>query len=135
AFQSICLNQHSGRIEVLQPKELPWNSSGTQFDSRDFKLLRQTIGEDYGISSKDGAENALEMVANKRSYHPIKDYFDRIVWDGKARLDTLFIDNLDAEDNIYSREATAKIFIAAVARTLDRKSTRLNSSHVSISYA
>src|SRR5699024_1957087 len=81
AFQSICLNQHSGRIEVLQPKELPWNSSGTQFDSRDFKLLRQTIGEDYGISSKDGAENALEMVANKRSYHPIKDYYDRIVWD------------------------------------------------------
>ena len=117
AFQSICLNQHSGRIEVLQPKELPWNSNGTQFDSRDFKLLRQTIGEDYGISSKDGTENALEMVANKRSYHPIKDYFDRIVWDGKARLDTLFIDNLDAEDNIYSREATAKIFIAAVART------------------
>lgn len=116
-FQSICFNEHSGRIEVLQPKELPWNSNGTNFDGKDFKLLRQVIGEDYGISSKDGTENALEMVANKRGYHPIKDYFERIMWDGTPRLDSLFIDLLDADDNAYTREATRKIFMAAVART------------------
>lgn len=116
-YQSVCLNEHSGRIEVLEPEALPWTSYGTNFTDQDMTLLKQTIGEQYGIYSDPKMKSALLMIANQRGYHPIKDYFERIVWDGTPRLDKLFIDLLDAEDNAYTREATRKIFMAAVART------------------
>lgn len=116
-YQSVCLNEHSGRIEVLEPEALPWTSRSTSFTDHDMTLLKQIIGEQYGIYSDPKMKSALLMVANKRGYHPIKDYFERIMWDGTPRLDSLFIDLLDADDNAYTREATRKIFMAAVART------------------
>ena len=116
-YQSVCLNEHSGRIEALEPEALPWTSYGTNFTDQDMTLLKQIIGEQYGIYSDPKMKSALLMVANKRGYHPIKDYFERIMWDGTPRLDNLFIDLLDADDNAYTREATRKIFMAAVTRT------------------
>lgn len=116
-YQSVCLNEHSGRIEVLEPEALPWTSRSTSFTDHDMTLLKQIIGEQYGIYSDPKMKSALLMVANKRGYHPIKDYFERIMWDGTPRLDSLFIDLLDADDNAYTREASRKIFMAAVART------------------
>lgn len=116
-YQSVCLNEHSGRIEVLEPEALPWTSRSTSFTDHDMTLLKQIIGEQYGIYSDPKMKSALLMVANKRGYHPIKDYFERIMWDGTPRLDSLFIDLLDADDNAYTREATRKIFMAAVERT------------------
>ncbi|EPH88106.1 hypothetical protein D922_04035, partial [Enterococcus faecalis 06-MB-DW-09] len=47
-----------------------------------------------------------------------RDYLNGLQWDGIPRLDTLFIDYLGAEDNIYTRAASRKSFTAAVARVL-----------------
>ena len=39
--------------------------------------------------------------------------------DGVKRVDTLLVKYLGAEDNIYTREATRKTLVAAVARTMN----------------
>ena len=40
-------------------------------------------------------------------------------WDGKPRIDMLFIANLGAPDTIYVRTVTAMMFIAAVKRVYE----------------
>lgn len=54
------------------------------------------------------------MLSCKR--HPVREYLDSLTWDGQNRMDTLFIDYLDAADNEYTREVTRKALIGAVAR-------------------
>src|SRR5699024_11539562 len=73
------------------------------------------LGRYYGIVNKSQELEVLDVFFYKNSYNPVQKYLKNLIWDGNKRLETLFIDYLCAEDK-------------------DRKSTRLNSSHVSISY-
>ena len=57
------------------------------------------------------------MVAAKRKHHPIREYLNALPpWDGNARVETLLIDYLGAEDTAYTRSVTRKTIVAAVAR-------------------
>jgi predicted P-loop ATPase len=59
----------------------------------------------------------LAIQANSR--HPIREYLYGLKWDGVARLETLFIEYLCAEDSRYIREATKKALVGAVARAME----------------
>lgn len=59
------------------------------------------------------------MVSAERLYHPIKEYFETLHWDGTERLDTLLIDYLGADDTRYVRAVTRKTLTAAVARVYE----------------
>ena len=58
-------------------------------------------------------------MAAERIYHPIKNYFAGLTWDGVPRLDSLLIDYCGAEDNLYTRAVTRKTLCAAVARVYE----------------
>lgn len=67
---------------------------------------------------------AVEIVAQERSFHPVKDYLNRLVWDGVKRLDRWMFTYLGAkaEDNdaIEYVAAIGKMFlIAMVARVFE----------------
>ena len=83
----------------------------------DTSQLRVYLSETYGIYSPNKTTDALNMVAAKRKHHPIRDYLNGLpTWDGEARLDTLLVDYLGAEDTAYVRAITRKTLVAAVAR-------------------
>lgn len=98
---------------------LPWDRSATQWGNRDDANLRVYFDERYGITSKDKIKDAKESVLTKNRKHPIRDYLNGLVWDGKNRLDTLIIDYIGAEDNELNRAMTRKQFTAAVARVMN----------------
>jgi predicted P-loop ATPase len=56
------------------------------------------------------------VVAQRQSYHPVREYFDSLEWDGVERLDTLLIRTAGAADTPFHRAACRKTFTAAVAR-------------------
>jgi predicted P-loop ATPase len=56
------------------------------------------------------------LAAMEKPYHPIKTYLESLVWDGKKRLDTWLIDYCQCNDNIFIREISKKVLVAAVAR-------------------
>lgn len=58
----------------------------------------------------------LAVVSTERLYHPIKEYFATLQWDGVERLDTLVVDYMGADDSPYVRAVTRKALTAAVAR-------------------
>jgi hypothetical protein len=66
--------------------------------------------------SREFLYNSLNALAMRDQYHPVRDYFNGLKWDGVARLDTMLVDYFGAADNEYTRCVTSKTFIAGVRR-------------------
>ena len=94
-------------------KGRPWASTESY---RVRRHIDRTYDTDYPESK---IEHALEHVANQHQYHPIRDYLNRLQWDGVERVDTLWIDWLRAEDNAYTRQTARRWLVAAVTRAFE----------------
>ncbi|MGO4994954.1 VapE domain-containing protein [Jeotgalibaca porci] len=70
----------------------------------------------YMKFTKDDMFVALEEVAHQNKYHPVKDLIERTPWDECPRAETLFIDYMGAEDNVYTRAVAKKWLAGAVKR-------------------
>lgn len=112
-------NQFSGRIDVTGP--VPWNRSGESnvWSDEDAANLRIHMEPLFGKVPKADLLDAVAAAAGDQAYHPVRDYLNGLVWDGRPRLDTLFIDYLGAQDSEYTRAVTRKSFVAAVARIMN----------------
>jgi len=100
---------------------LPWHrllnkKEGDQWKDSDDSSLRHYIEKVYRITSPMKINDGLLIVEEKNKFHPIRDYFNSLVWDGVKRVDNLFIDYLGASDTKYNRMVTRKALVAGVAR-------------------
>ena len=112
----IALNEMEHNIVTLS--SLPWRKvKGTsQWVDADDAALRYYLERTYGLAGKDRIFDAVNVVAQQRAFHPVREYLDGLAWDEEPRLDTLLIDYLGAEDTPYTRAVTRKALVAAVAR-------------------
>lgn len=104
----------------LALKDLPWRKVVTEGDryltDKDDAGLRHYLENVYGITGVLKIQDAIDMVLLKNSFHPIRDYLNRLEWDGQPRVDNLLVDYLGAADNDYTRAVSRKALVAAVAR-------------------
>lgn len=100
---------------------LPWNPSDKrrQWSDTDDSGMRWYVEAEYGIANLQKVQDGINLVAQAKSYDPLKDFIRAEKWDGVPRLDTVFIDFLGAEDNEYNRQVARKSHVAAVARALN----------------
>jgi predicted P-loop ATPase len=61
----------------------------------------------------------LTVIAIKNSYHPICDYLDGLVWDGKPRINRWLIEYMTSEDSLFVRTVGELFLIAACRRVRD----------------
>jgi predicted P-loop ATPase len=74
----------------------------------------------YGIKISDrDLKAAVNIVAHDTSFHPVREYLSKLKWDGKKRLDTLFVRHLGAPDGAYSRSVARLTLVAAVTRVFE----------------
>jgi len=66
--------------------------------------------------AKDKIADALILIAERRAYHPVKDYLDNLQWDGASRLNSWLVDYAGAADTALNRAFSRKILCAAVRR-------------------
>ncbi|MGY8679773.1 VapE domain-containing protein [Bradyrhizobium sp. UFLA05-153] len=66
--------------------------------------------------SKDNVHNAVSLRATQCAYHPVKDYFNSLDWDGIARTDSWLTKYLGAEASNYVSQVGEMFLIAIVAR-------------------
>ncbi|MFT8709466.1 MAG: virulence-associated E family protein [Sporolactobacillus sp.] len=102
---------------------LPWSPRNEEaepfrWSENDDGGLRGYMEKLLGFKTKDTIQDALNQCALKNRYNPVVDFLNELQWDGKPRLDTLFIDYLGAADTPYTRAVTRKSFVAAVARAI-----------------
>lgn len=71
----------------------------------------------YGIKVSDrDLKSATVLAACESSFHPIKEYLEKLTWDGIRRVETLWVDYLGTPDNSYYRDTARLTLVAAVCR-------------------
>lgn len=113
------LNRFANRGEVLGA--LPWNTDRHRrlWSDTDNNGLYWYMERVYNITKRTSIDAALDVHAATHSFNDVQNYINGLEWDGKPRLDTLFIDYLGAEDSPYTRAVCRKSFTAAVARAME----------------
>lgn len=108
---------YGGRLkynEYLRRDEI----DGRPLTDNDINKIYADIEIFFGYVVRQNADTAIDCVLQARKYNPLINTLESIKWDGKKRIERIFIDLLDADDTELTRELTKKWMIAAVKRTL-----------------
>ena len=119
-FANIAYNELVSRIEITG--KVPWERPEYNkfWRDADTAQLKALIDIRYETFSSRNHDVAFTKVVEDRHFHPLRDKLDALPeWDGVPRLETLYIDYLGAKDSKYTRAATRKPFVAAVARAYE----------------
>jgi predicted P-loop ATPase len=75
-----------------------------------------------GISQlgRDVSFQALDIVARENSFHPVRDYLDRIMWDGEPRLYCWLVDYLGVEEMTPYASTIGAMFLTSMAARILR---------------
>lgn len=95
-------------------RRIEWNTR--RLTDRDEANIRHYLERAYGISNASKTRDAMQILCEKTAFHPVREYLQKLTWDGVERLEKLFIDYQGVEDSEYTRAVTRKALIAAVAR-------------------
>lgn len=115
-------NSFSGMIEINS--SVPWykerGSQGATLSDEDIVLLKYFLTRTARVEfAQQTVLEAVIVAAHKRHYHPIRNYLNALVWDGKPRIDTWLIDYGRAIDTSYTRAIARKTLCAAVRRVME----------------
>lgn len=115
----IAFNEFTKQIECLG--KVPWNTNfkTRQWQDGDDSSLRSYIEKIYDIHHSGKTKDAIISVAMQNAYHPVRDYLNKISWDGHKRLEKLFIKYLGVEDTEVNRTTTKKALTAGIARVME----------------
>lgn len=100
--------------EYLRRNEM----NGREFNESDRNQMYADIEELFGQVNRPNADTALVNVFSNNTFNPLRDKLKSLKWDGVKRVETLFINTLQADDTPMVRELTRKWMIAAVKRTI-----------------
>ena len=81
--------------------------------------VRNYIETLYGISGIQKIKDSMLLEFEKQKYHPVREYFSSLVWDGTPRVDYFLSDFFGVESTLYHREAIRKTLVGGVARILN----------------
>jgi Virulence-associated protein E-like domain len=103
---------------VVAQKPLPVEEdipSGAWTDHHDSLTRVWFLRNDIKAAAGD-VGRAVQAAARFNPLHPVRDYFDALVWDGVPRLDTWLQTYLHVVDSAYVRAIGPRYLISAVAR-------------------
>lgn len=92
---------------------------GRPLQDTDIARISNEVFKYLGFYHKANTYDAIDLVAHDHGYHPIKEYLDKLEWDGKPRVETFFIDRLGAPDTSLTREITTKWMFSMLKRVLE----------------
>jgi predicted P-loop ATPase len=74
----------------------------------------------YGLRVSDrDLDAAIDLTASKNAFHPVREYFESLTWDGIERISTMFQTWLGTPDSAYAREVSTKTMMAVVTRIME----------------
>lgn len=104
--------------DIILKNNLPWRKieDNEVWQSHDYNQLEHWFSTQWDITGKDKILNALVHVTQKRASHPIKEFIEKVQWDGEIRIPTFFCDYLGADASEYTTEITKRWFTGAIKR-------------------
>lgn len=105
-------------LATVTLKAVPWETetAGREWTDQEDRLTANWLQHENIHVSVEVAGQAVQAVARDIRFHPVRDYLDRIRWDGTKRIDTWLTDYLGVEASSYSEAVGPRWLISAVAR-------------------
>lgn len=113
---AIKFNELTQRVDIV--RYLGWDRSkrGDALNETDIYHIHSYIERTYGITNTKNIEEAVLLMADRNSYHPIRDLFDRLEWDGKERIRYALHHFLGSEISDYNYEMLRLFMLGAISR-------------------
>jgi len=114
-------NEFNGSFEYSRDFQWPERTKiikkGKRIEDEDIVFLRYYLAHNKQFQmGKEDIRDALIERADRKSYHPVKEYLDSLSWDGEKRLNQWLRIGCGVDDNIYSQDVGRKWITAAVSR-------------------
>lgn len=110
-------DEFANRVVIRKPP--PWGSTAVDVpltDQHESKTRVWFQREDIKAAQGD-VGRAIQSVARDNPFHPVREYFNALVWDGTPRIDDWLKTYLHADENTeYLRAVGPRFLIAVVAR-------------------
>ncbi len=119
------IKRDSFQSRDFYPREVPWSpdSAGRGIIDDDAVLISNWLDEHYRFApSKDKVFDAIVLLANKNSFHPIREMFDEMpCWDGVPRIDKWLQTHFGAKNapDYYISQVFRKWMVASVTRIFE----------------
>jgi predicted P-loop ATPase len=111
------LNLLTGRID-LSPG-MAWNRGGSTLTDTELHYLLLYLEELYGLNNEKKILQALSIVGNEYRYHPIRDYLNKLQWDGAERIRYALHRFLGCEISDYNYEALKLFLMGSIKRVFN----------------
>ncbi len=113
---AIRFNELTQRVDIVKPLGWDRGSSGKALTDNDLYNIHLYCERTYGISSLKLIEEALHIVVNRNSYHPVRDFLNSLEWDGQERIRFALRHFLGADASDYTYEILKFFMLGAVSR-------------------
>ena len=112
---AICHNDLTCKMDLR--KNLGWGRpEGGGIRDVDINQIEWYFERTYGLKNYKAIGKALNIIASQNHFHPIKDYLEKLKWDGVSRVSDFLPKYLGAEKSAYTTEVTTLLMQAAIHR-------------------
>lgn len=108
---------------------LAWNvdalgiKKGSNYIDAHSRIIKSFFAHRWHVEpTVNTIDDAVEVLARKNTFHPVRDYLNGLQWDGVKRIETWLKDYAEATtegSEVYLAEVSKKFLVAAVARIFD----------------
>ena len=113
--QHLRLNEMTGKPEWYDVRRKTWREWTDAQESE----ARAYFEGNYGMYSQAKLADALAIYFKDHRVNPLTEILDRLVWDGKPRVEHFLHDVMKAEDTEYIRECSRLIFAGGIHRAYE----------------
>lgn len=112
---AICHNDLTDKTDIL--KDLGWGKpTGGGIRDVDVNQIEWYMERTYGLKNYKAIGKALNIIASQNHFHPIKDYLESLVWDGRSRIAKVLPKYLGAKECEYTTEVMMLMMQAMIRR-------------------
>ena len=113
---AVAKNLLTERIDLLKPIGRKRRTGSKAMTDTDMKYIRLYLEDTYGLTSEKKIADAADLAADANSYHPIRDYLNGLVWDGKERIRYCLRHFLGADTDNYTLQSLRLFLLGAIHR-------------------
>ena len=113
---AVAKNLLTERIDLLKPIGRKHRTGSKAMTDTDMKYIRLYLEKTYGLTSEKKIADAADLAADANSYHPIRDYLNGLVWDGKERIRYCLRHFLGADTDNYTFQSLRLFLLGAIHR-------------------
>ena len=111
---AVRLNRMTGRLEIQ--KDMGWSRAGPAVNDNDMNNILSYMARNYDLRADKLCWRAVTTAAYENGFHPIRDFLDRLEWDGTERIRRALHHFLGAPEDELTFQCMKMSMIGALRR-------------------